>query len=64
MQLGRIGKSVVFKMTLIAWYEFNPHSGHVVTSLDQTLYNDYLCFVASTKKQIPGTRIQRHANEN
>jgi len=26
--------------------------GHIIASLDKTLYDDYLCFVASNKKQI------------
>ena len=30
---------------------FNLHPGHVVASLDKTLYDDYLCLVASNKKQ-------------
>ena len=31
---------------------FNPHLGHVAASLDKTLYDDYLCLVASNKQQI------------
>ena len=41
-----------FTTTLIEWSWFNPHPGHVVASLDRTLYNDYLCLVASNKQQI------------
>ena len=37
---------------------FNPHSGHVVASLDETLYDDYLCFAASNKQQIYMGRSQ------
>ena len=43
---------------MIAWFGmiassgFNPHSGHVVASLDTTLYDDYLCLVVSNKQQI------------
>ena len=31
---------------------FNPNPSHVFASLDKTLYDDYLCLVASTKQQI------------
>ena len=47
-----MGKGVVFTTTLIEWSGFNPHSGLVVASLDKTLYDDYLCLVASNKQQI------------
>ena len=54
------------------WYwdkddEFNPHPGHVVASLDKTLYDDYLCLVASNKLQIYVGRsqnVKRKAWEN
>ena len=49
--------SVVFTTTLIAWSGFNPHPGHVVASFDKTLYDDYLCLVASKKQQIQWKRI-------
>ena len=39
-------------MTLIAGFGFNPQPGHVVTFIDKTLYDDYLCLVASNKQQI------------
>ena len=52
MQSGQEDKDVIFTMTLIAWSGFNPHPGHVVESLDKTLFNDYLCLVASNKQQI------------
>ena len=52
-QRGQMGKGIVFTTTLIEWSGFNPHPGHVVASLmDKTLYNDYLCLVASNKQQI------------
>ena len=51
-QRGQIGKGVVFTMTLIEWSGFNPHPSHTVGSLDKTLYDDYLCLVASNKQQI------------
>ena len=51
-QRGRIGKGVVFTTTLIEWSGFNPHPSHAVASLDKTLYDDYLCLVASNKQQI------------
>ena len=51
-QRGRIGKGVVFTTTLIEWSGFNPHPSHAVASLDTTLYDDYLCLVASNKQQI------------
>ena len=44
--------------TLIVRSGFNPHPGHVVASLDKTLYDDYLCLVASNKQQIQWTRIR------
>ena len=39
--------------------KFNPHPGHVVASLDKTLYDDCLCLVASNKQQIYVERSQR-----
>ena len=39
---------------------FNPHPGHVVASLDKTLYDDYLCLAASNKLQIHWTRIRKN----
>ena len=45
-QRGQMGKGVVFTTTLIKWSGFNPHPGHVVASLDKTLYDDYLYLVA------------------
>ena len=38
--------------------------GHVVTSLDKTLYNDYLCLVASNKQQNHWTEIRRTQQEH
>ena len=40
-------------------YGFNAHPGHVAASLDKTLYDDYLCFVALNKQQIYVERSQR-----
>ena len=40
-------------------HEFNPHPGHVVASLDKTLYDNYLCLVASNKQQIYVGRSQK-----
>ena len=51
-QRGRIGKGVVFTTTLIEWSGFNRHPSHAVALLDKTLYDDYLCLVASNKQQI------------
>ena len=50
-QRGREGKGVLTP-TLIAWSGFNLLLGHVVTSLDKTLYVDYPCLVASNKQQM------------
>ena len=36
-----------------------PAPGHVVASLDKTLYDDYLYLVASNKQEIQWTRIRR-----
>ena len=58
-----MGKGVIFTTTLIALSGFNPHPGHVVAFLDKTLYDDYLCLVASNKQQIQGIRFLRiHRN--
>ena len=51
-QRGRKGKGFVFMTTLIAQSGLNPHPDDVVASLDKTLYDDYLCLVASNKQQI------------
>ena len=50
--VNREGKDVIFATTLIALCRFYPGPGHVVASLDKTLYDDYLCLVASNKQQI------------
>ena len=63
-QRGRMGKGVVFTTTLIEWSGFNPHLSHVVASLDNTLYDGYLCLVASNKQQIQWTRIRRNPQEH
>ena len=57
---GREGKGVVFSAIMIAWCEFNPHSGHVVASMDKTLYDDYLYLEASNKQQIQRTRLRKN----
>ena len=59
-----MGKGVVFMTTLIEWSGFNPNPSHVVASLDKTLYDDYLCLVASNKQQIQWTRIRRNPQEH
>ena len=38
--------------------KFNPLPGNVVATLDNTLYDDYLCLVASNKQQIYVGRSQ------
>ena len=48
-QRGRMGAGAVFTTTLIEGSGFNPHPSHVVAYSDKTLYNDYLCLVASNK---------------
>ena len=53
-----MGKGVVFTMTLIEWSGFNSHPSHVVASLDTTLYDDYLCLVASNKHQFQWTKFE------
>ena len=63
-QRGRMDKGVVFTTTLIEWSGLNPHPSHVVASLDKTLYEDYLCLVASNKQQIQWTRIRRNSQEH
>ena len=60
-QRGRKGKGVVFAnstTTLIARSRFDPHPGHVIASLDKTLYDHYLCLVASNKQQVYVKRSQ------
>ena len=49
--------SNVFTMTLIAWFGLNPHPGHVIAFLDKTLYDNYLCQMASNKQQTQWKRI-------
>ena len=44
------GQRRVFTMTLKTLSEFNLHTGHVVASLDKTLYNDYLRLVRTSNK--------------
>ena len=62
-QRGRMGKYVVFTTTLIEWSGFNPHPGHVVASLDKTLYDDYLCLVASKSSKFSGQEFKEtHRN--
>ena len=51
-QPGQDDKGVGITTTLIACTRFNQHAGKVVASLDKTLYNDYVCVVASNKQQI------------
>ena len=63
-QRGREGKGVVFMTILIEWFGFNLHPGHVVASLDKTLYDDYLCLVASNKQLIQWTTIRRNPQEH
>ena len=63
-QLRRLGKGVVFTTTLIALSGFYPHPSHVVASLDKTLYDDYLCLVASNQQQIQWTEIWRNSQEH
>ena len=59
-QHGLEDRAIVVTTTLIEWSWFNPHPGHIVASLHKTLYNDYLCLVASNKQQIQWTRIRRN----
>ena len=61
---GLQGKGVVFTATLIAWFGLNHHPGHVVASLDNTLYDDYLCLVALNNGQIQWTRIRRNPQKH
>ena len=55
---GRPGGLHLWCLHLIMMIEFNPHPGHVVASLDKTLYDNYLCLVASNKQQIYVGRSQ------
>ena len=57
-------KASFLTTTLIEWSGFNPHPGHVVACLDKTLYDDYLCSVASNKQQIQWTRIEKNPQEH
>ena len=59
-----MGKGVVLMTTLIAWSGLNPHPGHVVASLDNTLYNDYLCLMTSNKQQIQLAKIQKNPHKH
>ena len=57
-------KASFFKTTLIELSGFNPHPSHVIAFLDKTLYDDYLCLMASNKQQIQWTRIRRNPQEH
>ena len=46
----REGKEDVLTTTLIARCGFSLRAGHVVASLDKTLYDDYLCLVVSNNR--------------
>jgi len=48
----------------IAWSCFNSHPRRVVTSLDKTFYNNYLCLVASKKQQINREKVQWSYSKN
>ena len=63
-QRSREGKVVVFTTTPIALSGFSLHPGHVVASLDKTLYNDCLCLVARNKQQIQWARMRRNPQEH
>ena len=63
-QRGQENKSVVFTTTLIARSKFNPHPGHVVASLHQAFYDDYLCMVASNKQQIRWAIIRKNSQKH
>ena len=65
-QCGLEGKDVVFTTSLIAWSGFNPRPGHVVASLEKTLYDCCLCLqlqldfihqVALTRRQRRGLSV-------
>ena len=62
-QRGRKSKGVVLTTTLIARFEFNPHPGHVVASLDKAFYDDYLCMVALNEQQIQWAIIRKNSQE-
>ena len=63
-QRGQMGKGFAFTATLIKSSEFNPNPGHVVTSLEKTLRNDYLCLVASKKQQESVDKNSRNPQEH
>ena len=53
--IGSMAKRVKASFLQRPWsrdHGFNLHPGHVVASLDKTLYDDYLCLVALNKQQI------------
>ena len=58
---------VLFKFSEVPAPPFqNPAyatAGHVIASLDKTLYNDCLCLVALNKQQIQRTRLRRNLLE-
>ena len=60
--VGSVAKRVKASFLRRPWshdHGFNPHPGHVVASLVKTLYDDYLCLVASNKQQMYVGRSQR-----
>ena len=61
---GQKGKGAVFTTTLIASSRYNSHPDQVVASLDDTLYDNYLCLVASNKQQIQWRRIRKNPQQH
>ena len=51
-------KDAVLTTFLIAGSRFNPHPDHKVASLNKTLYDDYICLMASNKHEIYAGRSQ------
>ena len=52
-------KASFLRRPWLHYHGLNPHPGHVVASLDKTLYDDYLCLVDLNKQQIYVVRNQR-----
>ena len=63
-QCGRMGKGIVFydDPDQMIWVQPAPRSRHCI--FGKTLYDDYLCLMASNKQQIQWTRIRRNPQEH
>ena len=60
--VGSVAKGVKTSFLRRPWlheHGFNPHPGHIVASLDKTLYDGYLCLVALNKPHGKKSKVNR-----